>query len=79
MKITSKKLINHREEVTYLDTYEVRVQIEKGKIITIICHIEDGECVSWDGKSNLDKNAVLALSNITINYLGEFIEKIVFE
>lgn len=78
MKITSKKLISHKERVVNLDDYEIRVRFKNSKIVTIICMVEDGEVNSWEGKTDLDKKELGKLSTISESYLEELIDGINF-
>ena len=75
MKITAKKNVDHREIVTYQDRYEVRVQIKKGQIITLVIEVEDGEFQFSEGKSKKDKSIIDELPSATQNYIDQILEE----
>jgi hypothetical protein len=76
MQVTTKKIVDHREEVTYHDTYNVRVQIKKGVIVTVECLFEDGEFQDWKAKTDKDQKIIDKLSKTESGYLDEILEKV---
>lgn len=74
MKVTSKKEIDHKEMVTYIDTYDVRVQVKKGVIITAECLFEDGEFQDWKAKTDKDQKIIDKLTNIEVDYMASLLE-----
>ena len=79
MQITSKKEIDHKEMVTYFDTYDVRVQIKKGVIVTTECLFEDGEFQDWKAKTDKDQKVIDKLSSTEANYLEGLLEAVEIE
>ena len=56
MKITTKKCVHHYEIIK--EEYEVRVQMKKGQIITLRVDVEDGEIMSFGGKTKTDTKVI---------------------
>ena len=79
MNITSKKCVEHHEEIIYHEVFDVRVKIKKGKIITLKVEVEDGEMQGWEGKSDNDKKVAEKFTGAENNYLDELLEKTQYE
>lgn len=62
MKITALKCIEHDEIITIQEVYKIRVQIEKGKIITLMADVEDGQFTYWRGKTPEDTKMINKLT-----------------
>ena len=73
MRITSKKCTNHMEFIE--EEYEVRVQIKRGKIITALVDVQDGEICSWKGKAKSDQRIIYRLPQDQKDKLDKLIEE----
>lgn len=75
MKITTKKCIWQNQIIE--EEFEVRVQIKKGQIVTLLVNVEDGCAMSYTlkGKTDYDKKIIKKLPSIIQDDIRELLDE----